>query len=99
MTSEDGAKVLAKRGVRLRMVFIDGAHDEQSVTRDIRAFLPLLYPGAIVALHDCMPGGGGWAGVWKAYQRALAGRVDELDRATSLLVTRLKAGGGGELNR
>ena len=83
-----GVRLLEERGIRLRMAFIDGAHDEDSVRQDIRLFLPLLSPGALVALHDCEPGGG-FPGVWKAYQSELASRVTEVGRASSLLVARL----------
>jgi predicted O-methyltransferase YrrM len=89
MDSAEAARILEVRGVRLRMLFIDGAHDEQSVRRDIRSFLRLINPGGIIALHDCEPGGE-WPEVWKAYQSELAPRVEELARASSLLVTRLR---------
>jgi predicted O-methyltransferase YrrM len=90
MKSTDGARMLAERRVRLGMVFIDGAHDEASVREDIRSFLPLLNPRATVALHDCEENGG-FPGVWRAFQAELAPRVEILERASSLLVTRLKA--------
>ena len=90
MDSAEAAKILTERGVRLRMIFIDGAHDEESVRRDIRSFLPLMNPGGLMSFHDCEPEGE-FPGVWKAYQAELADRVEEVDRATSLLVVRLLA--------
>jgi predicted O-methyltransferase YrrM len=89
MDSAHAAAELERRGVRLRMLFIDGAHDELSVRRDIKSFLPFVNPGGIIALHDCEPDGE-WPGVWKAYQSELAPRVEEVARASSLLVTRLR---------
>jgi len=89
MRSQHAASLLADRGVRLRMLFIDGAHDEESVRGDIRGFVPLVNPGGIVAFHDCV--GQGWVGVWKAYESELADRVEEIGRAGSLLVVRLLA--------
>lgn len=93
MKSVEGAKELAARGVRLRMAFIDGAHDEESVRQDIRAMLPLLEPRALVLFHDYLPEaapGTGYPGVHRAFQTELADRVEIVDRAFSLLVTRLK---------
>lgn len=88
MSSDQAAEALAARGIRLRMLFIDGAHDEESVRSDIRCFLPLVNPGGIIAFHDCEPDGA-FPGVWKAYQAELSARTEEVGRATSLLVTRL----------
>ncbi len=90
MDSEEASRTLAERRVRLRMVFIDGAHDEESVRKDILSFLPLLRPGAVVALHDCEPEGE-FPGVWKAYQSELAPHAIEVGRAHSLLVSRLRS--------
>jgi predicted O-methyltransferase YrrM len=88
MRSEEGAKLLLERGIRLRMAFIDGAHDENSVRQDIRSFLPLMLPGGIMAFHDCEEEGG-FPGVWRAFQTELGGRAEIVDRARSLLVSRL----------
>ena len=90
MEAPQAAEILAQRGIQLRMLFIDGAHDEGSVRRDIRAFLPLVRLGGIIALHDCEPGGA-FPGVWKAFQSELAGRVEVVARASSLMVTRRRA--------
>lgn len=86
MPSERAAEVLGERGVRLRMLFIDGAHDEASVRRDIRAFLPLMNPRGIIALHDFDHDR--WPGVTKAYHAELADKVDVVERASHLLITR-----------
>lgn len=88
MRSAEAAQVLKDQGTRLRMLFIDGAHDEVSVRADITNFLPLMNPGGIIAFHDHDPD---WPGVVKAYDAELAGKVDEIGRASSLLVTRLRS--------
>jgi predicted O-methyltransferase YrrM len=90
MRSQDGAKILRERGARLRMAFIDGAHDEESVRQDIRSFLPLVLPRGVIAFHDCEEAGG-FPGVWRAFQSELAPRVDVVDHVHSLLVCRLRA--------
>lgn len=90
MRSDEAARVLAARGVRLRLLFIDGAHDEESVRADIRSFVPLVQPKGLVAFHDCEPEGK-FPGVFRAYQAELAPRVDEIASSSSLLVTRLRA--------
>jgi predicted O-methyltransferase YrrM len=91
MKSGEASQVLAERGVRLRMTFIDGAHDEDSVREDIGYMLPLMTPGGIVAFHDCSEGEDGFPGVWRAIQSELGSRVDIVDRADTLLVTRLRS--------
>jgi predicted O-methyltransferase YrrM len=90
MRSDEAAKRLALAGVRLRLLFIDGAHDEESVRQDIRRFLPLVHARGIIALHDCEPYGGA-PGVWRAFQSELATKVDIMAQAGSLLVTRLRS--------
>ncbi len=90
MSSTDGAAELLRRGVVLRMAFIDGAHDEESVRADIRALVPLVRSGGIVALHDCAIEGGLFPGVWQAYCAELEGRVHVVEHTDELLVARLK---------
>lgn len=34
------------------LVFVDGSHDEASVTEDIQLALPLLHPNGIISFHD-----------------------------------------------
>ena len=62
-----------------------------SVRRDLLNYLPLVRPGGLVVLHDCVEDGL-HPGVWRAYQAELAPRSVEIDRAESLLVTRLPDG-------
>ncbi len=90
MSSTDAARELARREVTLRMVFIDGAHDEPSVRADIRAFLPLVRRVGLVALHDCTAVGAAFPGVWRAYQAELEGRVEVVEHVDALLVARLR---------
>jgi predicted O-methyltransferase YrrM len=86
MPSVQAADVLVGEGVRLGLVFVDGAHDEQSVRDDIRAFLPLLLPGGLVALHDFDPG---WPGVIAAYRSELESISEPIDQHDSLLIVRV----------
>jgi predicted O-methyltransferase YrrM len=88
MSSAAAARILEERNVRLRMAFIDGAHDEESVRTDIRLMLRLMNPGGILAFHDFAPEG--FPGVVKAFHAELDGRVDVVARARSLLVARLR---------
>jgi predicted O-methyltransferase YrrM len=88
--SKDAAEVLRRRGAKLRFLLIDGAHDYAAVQQDIRHFLPLMHDDAVIALHDCEPDGV-WPEVWQAYQDELAPRVDLIERAHSLTVTRRRA--------
>lgn len=90
MSSKEAAVDLGRRGVSLRLVFIDGAHDEESVRADIRAFVPLLRSGGVIALHDCDIENANFPGVWNAYRTELEPDVDLVEHADSLLVVRLK---------
>jgi hypothetical protein len=53
----------------LKLAFLDGAHDCDSVTQDINLVKPMLAEGAIIALHDSTSG---WPGVRLAIDAALA---------------------------
>lgn len=88
MESLRGARVLAERGVRIALLFVDGAHDEESVVADLEAFLPLLAPQAWIAMDDARPGGK-FPGVFRAWQRVLAERSTPPVWASSLLLARL----------
>jgi hypothetical protein len=54
-TSADVLPILPHR---FDLVFIDGAHDRESVETDIRLSLPLLAPGGLLAFHDYRPAAG-----------------------------------------
>lgn len=92
LSSVEGARELARRGVTLRMAFIDGAHDVDSVRADLRAFLPLVRAGGLIALHDCEERDASFPGVWQAYREVLADRVDVVEHVDALLVARRRAG-------
>lgn len=92
LTSDEALDVLRSAGVQLRLLFVDGAHDEESVLADLRGYVPLVRPGGVVVLHDCVEGGL-HPGVWRAYRTELAPRCEEVARAESLLVTRLPEDG------
>ncbi len=87
MPAEEAAPILEKRGVQLRLLFIDGDHDESSVRADIRNFAPLVRAGGIIAFHDHDDA---HPGVGKAISSELGGRVEVIDQASSLLVMRLR---------
>lgn len=55
-------------------VFVDAAHDEESVQEDVKAWLPKVKPGGIICGHDY----GVYDGVKKAVDRLFGERV-ELD--------------------
>jgi predicted O-methyltransferase YrrM len=52
MTSVDAAADFAAKGQTFDMIFIDGAHDYQSVRTDILDWYPLLEPGGLLCGHD-----------------------------------------------
>jgi predicted O-methyltransferase YrrM len=90
MDSLSGARWLAERAVPVELLFIDGAHDEESVVRDLEAFFPLVLPGGWIALDDAKPEGP-CPGVYRAYQRVIEGDVRPLRWAGSLLLTQKAA--------
>lgn len=58
----------------LHMVFLDAAHDEASVTRDIAAWLPKVRAGGVIAGHDYRPEDG-FPGVKSAVDAAFGAGV------------------------
>lgn len=92
MTTVPAAAELTRRGVRLRLAFIDGAHDEDSVRADLRALRPLMNPRALMAFHDCDPNGGAFPGVWRALEsELLRGEADAVEHVGTLWVVRLRS--------
>jgi predicted O-methyltransferase YrrM len=83
--SLEAAKRFAADGLRFRLVFIDGAHDEDSVREDIGAYLPLLAPGGLMALHDYSPI---HPGVMAAFSSELEERSEVIEHVSALLVVR-----------
>lgn len=88
MDSADAARWLTKKGVSLKFAFLDGAHDEENVARDIRNYLPLLRPGGIMAFHDIRPGGRP-PGPYEAYRKVLQKHVEEVGKGGSVLLVRV----------
>jgi len=68
MHSANAAALLARKEIRADFIFIDGAHDYESVKADITNFLPLLAPGGIFAGHDYDEN---WPGVMRAVNQLL----------------------------
>jgi hypothetical protein len=84
------------------LVFIDGAHDVESVRTDIRLARSVLRPGGLLAFHDyrVRPGeaDGRWdPGVTQAVDELLGGGAELLARHDSLAVVRPPAAAGGLL--
>lgn len=61
----------------VHMVFIDGAHDEGSVARDIAAWKGKVAPGGLIAGHDYRPEDG-FPGVKRAVDRAFGAKVQSV---------------------
>lgn len=89
MRSLAGARWLSEHGVRLRFLFLDGAHDEESVRADLEAFVPLMLPGAYLALDDAKPDGP-HPGVHRAYRVLLESVTDEVAWGGAVLLVRLR---------
>lgn len=87
MDSLSGARWLAERSVLLELLFVDGAHDEDSVVRDLQAFFPLVLPGGWIALDDAAPDGA-CPGVYRAFERVIERDVRPVRWAGSMLLTK-----------
>lgn len=51
-TSDTAAAVLAEKGLRPELIYIDAAHDEAAVWRDLSNYWPLLAPGGVLLGDD-----------------------------------------------
>jgi predicted O-methyltransferase YrrM len=68
----------------LAFLFIDGLHDEASVTRDYELFAQFLAPGGLVAFHDYSES---WPGVVRLLDRLVAEKaIRFVQRADSLVI-------------
>ncbi|MGI9538610.1 MAG: class I SAM-dependent methyltransferase, partial [Miltoncostaeaceae bacterium] len=72
------------------LLFIDGAHDRDSVLADIDAWFPKLAPHGMIAFHDVTAS---WPGVARAIGERLVepGRVDRLRFVHSIVYARKRA--------
>ena len=55
MTSDEAFKIIKDKGNKYDIIFIDGLHWSEQVTRDINNSLSILNPNGVVVLHDCNP--------------------------------------------
>ncbi|HEY5712177.1 MAG TPA: class I SAM-dependent methyltransferase, partial [Allosphingosinicella sp.] len=67
-SSDNAALVLRAKGVRPELVYVDGAHEEEAVYRDLRAYWDLLAPGGALVGDDYLA----WDGVTRAARRFAA---------------------------
>lgn len=85
-TSDDFFNQLAE-DVKYDIIFIDGLHQEEQVSKDIYNSLKHLRPNGTIVVHDCLPSsermqerenhGGEWTGdVWKAIAKLKSYRSD-----------------------
>jgi len=70
-TSLIAARWLAKRGIKAGLIYIDGSHDYEDVTRDLQAYWPLLKPGGLMFGDDY-----DWPDVSKAVNAFPQGRFE-----------------------
>jgi predicted O-methyltransferase YrrM len=87
MDSPAGARWLAEKSVQLKLLLVDGAHDEESVTDDLHGYFPLVLPGGLVALDDARPDGA-CPGVYRAYQKVIEAKTSPVEWAGSLFLVR-----------
>jgi hypothetical protein len=66
IASIGAAEILRSLGVTACLIHLDGAHDYDSVTADLRAWWPLLAPGGVFIGDDYLPTGG-WVSVRNAF--------------------------------
>ncbi|MET0153816.1 MAG: class I SAM-dependent methyltransferase [Candidatus Binatia bacterium] len=92
MTSLAGARWLKRQGVRLKFLLVDGAHDEESVTKDLYAFFPLVLPGGLIALDDAKPDGY-CPGVYAAYRNVIADETQPIEWAGTLFLVQKRSAG------
>jgi predicted O-methyltransferase YrrM len=90
MTSLAGARWLKRQGVQLKFLLVDGAHDEESVTKDLDAFFPLVLPRGLIALDDAKPDGY-CPGVYRAYQRVIEDRAQPIEWAGTLFLVQKRS--------
>ena len=90
MNSLAGARWLKRQGVQLKFLLVDGAHDEEGVTKDLDAFFPLVLPGGFIALDDAKPDGY-CPGVYKAYQKVIADRTQPIEWAGTLFLVQKRS--------
>jgi len=90
MNSLAGARWLKRQGVQLKFLLVDGAHDEDGVTKDLVAFFPLVLPSGFIALDDAKPDGY-CPGVYKAYQQVIADQTQPIEWAGTLFLVQKRS--------
>lgn len=88
IVSKQSEDALAEAPKEIALLFVDGAHDYESVCRDIDNYLPRLKPGGLAVFHDVIPND---PGVVRAIDDRIMNRPNDfrlLDRVDSALVVR-----------
>lgn len=54
-TTDDFAKLLKKKPIKIDMLFIDANHSKESVKKDFKNFFPYIVDNGLILLHDGYP--------------------------------------------
>ena len=74
LDSVNAAHVLRHFNIAVDVLHIDGGHDFDAVTADLRNWWPLLAPGGVLIGDDYSSGGGPWPEVTRAFDTFFHGR-------------------------
>ena len=77
LDSLNAAAVIASLGITIDVMHLDGGHDFESVSADLRAWWPLIRPGGILIGDDYHSDGNTWPDVRRAFHAFFS--VDSLE--------------------
>ena len=75
--SLNGAAIVKAHGLPIDVLHLDGGHDFESVSADLRVWWPLLRPGGVLIGDDYHPNGELWPDVQRAFHGFF--KVDHID--------------------